>query len=255
MKVWGLIWMPMLLAVALVLGHTPTDAKADYNCSDFGTQSEAQEQLLPGDPYGLDGDSDGEACEELPCPCGTSSSPSEPSHTTPAPPPPYRLDKAAARSAAKHLISRFMRSSPRLDSSSFHGCARRAMRRVDCTFTARGRTGTQRLTCRLKVAVQAVDRHPSARLADKNCTPTSIAILDYDRAKRALRAEAHRVAGKNVAVDVSRVSRLAYWGWAEWTQSGASPGTTESCYVELMAELRPEDKLSVRSENLSCDTR
>ena len=38
----------------------------DYNCSDFSTQAEAQGYLFPGDPYGLDRDNDGIACESLP---------------------------------------------------------------------------------------------------------------------------------------------------------------------------------------------
>jgi hypothetical protein len=38
----------------------------DYDCSDFATQEEAQEYLLPGDPYNLDADNDGIACEDLP---------------------------------------------------------------------------------------------------------------------------------------------------------------------------------------------
>lgn len=38
----------------------------DYDCSDFSSQSEAQSYLLPGDPYRLDGDGDGIACESLP---------------------------------------------------------------------------------------------------------------------------------------------------------------------------------------------
>lgn len=37
-----------------------------YDCSDFDTQEEAQAQLLPGDPYGLDADNDGMACDDLP---------------------------------------------------------------------------------------------------------------------------------------------------------------------------------------------
>ena len=41
----------------------------DYDCSDFANQAEAQRHLLPGDPYHLDGDHDGVACESLPCPC------------------------------------------------------------------------------------------------------------------------------------------------------------------------------------------
>lgn len=42
------------------------EAKDDYNCSDFATQEEAQEWLLPGDPHGLDANDDGVACESLP---------------------------------------------------------------------------------------------------------------------------------------------------------------------------------------------
>ena len=49
----------------------------DLNCSDFGSQEEAQTALGadPSDPNGLDADSDGEACESLP------------SQTTPQPEP------------------------------------------------------------------------------------------------------------------------------------------------------------------------
>ena len=41
----------------------------DRSCSDFSTQSEAQrffEANQPGDPHGLDGNGDGQACESLP---------------------------------------------------------------------------------------------------------------------------------------------------------------------------------------------
>jgi endonuclease YncB( thermonuclease family) len=41
----------------------------DRDCSDFDTQPEAQrffERHQPGDPHGLDGNGDGEACESLP---------------------------------------------------------------------------------------------------------------------------------------------------------------------------------------------
>lgn len=50
----------------------PQGAQAlDYVCSDFAHQAEAQEHLRPGDPYGLDADHDGVACESLPCPCSS----------------------------------------------------------------------------------------------------------------------------------------------------------------------------------------
>jgi hypothetical protein len=47
----------------------PTPAPAatvDYDCADFQYQQDAQAHLLPGDPYRLDGDRDGMACEDLP---------------------------------------------------------------------------------------------------------------------------------------------------------------------------------------------
>ncbi len=34
-----------------------------FDCSDFGSQEEAQEQLVDGDPYGLDEDGNGIACD------------------------------------------------------------------------------------------------------------------------------------------------------------------------------------------------
>jgi micrococcal nuclease len=47
-------------------GEPPPPAGGDYDCSDFATRAQAQRQLLPDDPYRLDSDSDGMACEELP---------------------------------------------------------------------------------------------------------------------------------------------------------------------------------------------
>jgi len=43
-------------------------AATDCNCADFSTQAEAQACLeaFPGDPFNLDGDNDGVACESLP---------------------------------------------------------------------------------------------------------------------------------------------------------------------------------------------
>jgi hypothetical protein len=45
--------------------------KKDYNCSDFATQKQAQKFFEKHggprkDPYNLDGDNDGKACESLP---------------------------------------------------------------------------------------------------------------------------------------------------------------------------------------------
>jgi len=71
-----------LLVVALFA--SPEKAAAlDYDCADFSNQAQAQQYLLPGDPYNLDADPDGIACEALPCPCssgggGGGGAPSEP---------------------------------------------------------------------------------------------------------------------------------------------------------------------------------
>src|SRR5207342_2476011 len=110
--------MKRLLLFALgslgLLTIVPASAAAiDYDCSDFATQEEAQEYLLPGDPYNLDGDNDGVACEDLPRGGGGGG------ESTPNPPPPPKLSKDVARSAAHDAAERFVRRSRRLDSASF----------------------------------------------------------------------------------------------------------------------------------------
>lgn len=81
--------MPIAALAAIVLAAGPTPARAlDYDCADFANQAEAEAYLLPGDPYRLDADHDGIACEDLPCPCasGAPSVPAPPSIPAPAPP-------------------------------------------------------------------------------------------------------------------------------------------------------------------------
>jgi Excalibur calcium-binding domain len=83
---WLGLLLPMLV-VALLAGLAPGSAKAiDYDCANFSNQAEAQQYLLPGDPYNLDGDGDGVACETLPCPCSY----------RPPPPPPVESPPPAA---------------------------------------------------------------------------------------------------------------------------------------------------------------
>ena len=45
---------------------SPVAPVRDYDCTDFQSQEEAQLYLAPGDPYGLDEDDNGLACETLP---------------------------------------------------------------------------------------------------------------------------------------------------------------------------------------------
>jgi hypothetical protein len=44
----------------------PAPSTGDVDCSDFSSSAEAQGYLLPGDPYRLDADNDGQACDSLP---------------------------------------------------------------------------------------------------------------------------------------------------------------------------------------------
>jgi len=46
--------------------ETTASPAGDYSCADSRTQEEAQAYLTPGDPYVLDADGNGLACEELP---------------------------------------------------------------------------------------------------------------------------------------------------------------------------------------------
>lgn len=147
-------------ALAL-LAWAPTGASAlDYDCSDFATQTEAQEYLLPGDPYRLDGDNDGVACEDLP-------------HGPPPPPTPDGkngssppLNKAAARRAAKHKARRFARRHRNLNGVAFNGCGRRSPHRVVCRFTLRG--GLQTI-CRMRIVVRGEGNDAHARIARVRC--------------------------------------------------------------------------------------
>lgn len=74
----------------VVATPAPVATVRDYDCRDFRYQQDAQVHLLAGDPYRLDADHDGIACEELP---------SRPTYTAPAPTgrqPALALDYAEA---------------------------------------------------------------------------------------------------------------------------------------------------------------
>ena len=69
-----------LLALALSVAWSGSDsltsaAGGDRDCADFSNQKKAQEFFNShnpsSDPHGLDGDGDGVACEDNPCPCST----------------------------------------------------------------------------------------------------------------------------------------------------------------------------------------
>lgn len=159
----------LAIGVALLIALVAAQAAParDYDCADFSTQEEAQEYLLPGDPYNLDGDDDGVACEDLPHGASNGGPANEP---PPAPePPPYELSKPVARSLAKSMVREVVNRSASLDSIAFQGCSRLSQVRVDCRLTARGRTATVRTGCHFKVAVGARDRQPVGHFVVHSC--------------------------------------------------------------------------------------
>jgi hypothetical protein len=174
MKSLGFLFCFVLIALGLGAQLPSSAAAADLDCADFANQAEAQEHLLPGDPYRLDGDDDGIACEDNPCPCSSAAGGGgSPPPTPTPPPPPYRLSRSVAEAESRRIASQFVQRSPRVDSLSFGGCYRVASRRVDCALHARGSTSRQHTTCSLKVIVTAPDRHPVARLASSDCRTKS----------------------------------------------------------------------------------
>jgi endonuclease YncB( thermonuclease family) len=111
--------LALIIAVAATaLSPAPAPAR-DTDCGHFATQAAAQDYFIaPGgpaqDPDRLDGDHDGIACESLPCPCSTTSTPSGdgtappvmPTQTpvptsTPAPAPTLSPRPAATRRVAQ----------------------------------------------------------------------------------------------------------------------------------------------------------
>jgi Excalibur calcium-binding domain len=231
----------------------PAAALADLNCSDFASQEEAQENLLPGDPHGLDGDDDGVACEELPSE-GTGGGPDEgvPAAAPPPPPPPPKLDKTAARRAAMRKARKLVRRSSRVDVAALQRCGRRSRYRVVCHFSARGESSTERTNCRFRAVVRGEGGDASARLRGINCRTQLLDVLSPARAKRAMEAAVKELVGAGVTVfALSRSGPRSFTAVAEWTQVSAT-GTQELCSLELTAEQPPEQPIRVRAHNRYC---
>jgi hypothetical protein len=234
-----------VLSALFILAIVPASASAiDYDCSDFATQEEAQEYLLPGDPYGLDADNDEIACEDLPSGGGQETS---------KPPPPPELSKDVAKAAAKHAARAFVSQNDRLDSAAFKGCHRKARQHINCNFLGRGRTSEQRTTCKFRVPVEGLDQNPATRIDHVVCRTEQLAILRYAEAKLAMQESATDAAGKPVQLELERRNRLAFAGWAIWQQTPANSAIRESCELELVAELEGSGTLHVKTRNLHCE--
>ena len=89
------LWAALLTVLA-----APASALVDKDCGDFASQKAAQIFFLknggPGkDPHALDADSDGIACETLPCPCYTKKVLPDGDGSTPAPTGPTQVKQRA----------------------------------------------------------------------------------------------------------------------------------------------------------------
>ncbi len=213
----------------------------DYDCADFETQEEAQEYLLPGDPYGLDGDNDGVACEDLPSGGGGGSA--EP----PPPPEPPKLEKGAAKRAARAKAQHYDSAHAQVSGVEFNGCSRRSKYRVVCRFFTDGRTANFETSCNLRVIVRGEGSSASAKLRPV-CRRER--YLTFARAREAMEPEAERVAEKPVkVVGLQRNSRTTILGEAIWTRKTTE---RERCTVELVASLLNSGTLEVSSRYLEC---
>ena len=70
----------VLVGLSVSALAVPAARAQDRDCSDFGSQREAQDYFIErggpsSDPDLLDGDDDGVACDSLPCPCSSGPSP------------------------------------------------------------------------------------------------------------------------------------------------------------------------------------
>lgn len=251
MRLWLVVGFALMV---LATASSPAQA-GDLDCSDFATQEEAQENLAPGDPDGLDADSDGIACETLPQGGSGGGGSTDGGHSQPNPPepPPYELSKAVARAEAKQLARRFVRRNQLVSSLAFGGCDRVAMRRVGCQFIARGRQPSSRTYCRLRVVVRARDRQPVASLAS-DCETEPTLWMTAAEARAAIRPRAAELAGKPVPiVELERASATAFRGLAEWTQPAVSPpGEIEECFALMEAAYNSAGSIAVSLIESDC---
>lgn len=248
----GLAMLGALLAPSLATAR-------DYDCADFNTQEEAQEYLLPGDPYNLDGDNDGEACEDLPHggSGGGEGGGNGGAGNAPPKPPPYHLSKRVARSISTRIVGNVVRQSTRLQTFSFEGCRRLAERRVDCRFSAHGETEVQRVACRYRVAVGARNRHPFGRLVTHRCRTANLPALSYDQAKQTMQSHLRRFSEQAEISSLKRLSTLEFEGLGSWQMpapqgQGPTAAGYLTCKVELWARLIPSGDVEVESGEASC---
>jgi hypothetical protein len=215
----------------------------DYDCADFATQAEAEEYLLPGDPYNLDGDGDGIACEDNPCPCsysagggGGGGGGNTTTAPAPAPPPkPPKLNKAAARSAALAKARHYNLRNRLISLVSFEGCRRTTRQKIHCTFHGRGQTDRVRSSCEIRVVVTGEGSRAHAKLR-ATCRSERLPYLTFAEAIPAIRTAGEEVARRGVVIVVAeRIDNVEIEATVEWSRTVAK--AKEECEAIFTARL------------------
>jgi Excalibur calcium-binding domain len=257
-------WLGVVLAFVTVIAvgfaaQAPGASahRRDYDCADFANQAEAEEYLLPGDPYNLDADSDGIACEDLSCPCsyspggGGGGGGNTTTAPTPAPPPkPPKLNKAVARSAAVAKSRRYNLRNRLISRVSFQGCRRTSRYKIRCSFYGSGRSQTLSTACNITVIVKGEGSLASTKLRP-SCKSERLLYLTFQRALPAIREGGEELASRGVTlVDSERISPVWIEATAEWMQPAKSG--REVCEARFFARLNHFDELLVGHESPSC---
>lgn len=239
-------WLGVMLvlgtAIAACLAGAPGAAAAqhrDYDCADFATQAEAEEYLLPGDPYNLDGDNDGIACEDNPCPCSYSAGEGNTTPapaTPPAPPPePPKLNKATARSAALAKARHYNLRNRLISLVSFEGCRRTTRQKIHCTFHGRGQTDRVRSSCEIRVVVTGEGSRAHAKLR-ATCRSEQLPYLTFAEAIPAIRTAGEEVARRGVVIVVAeRIDNVEIEATVGWSRTVAK--AKEECEAVFAARL------------------
>jgi Excalibur calcium-binding domain len=264
-------WLGVALAFVTVIAvgfvaHTPGASahRRDYDCDDFANQAEAEEYLLPGDPYNLDADSDGIACEDLPCPCsyspggGGGGGGNTTTAPTPTPPPkPPKLNKALARAAALAKARRYNGRNRLISLLSFQGCARSSRYKIRCSFYGRGRTQTLSTGCNITVIVKGEGSLASTKLRP-SCRSERLLYLTFARAEEAIRSAAEELAaereppaGPTVLLrGAQRLSALEIEANASWALRTT---VAEECEARFIARLNRFDEVLVTDGAVRCE--
>lgn len=247
----------LMLCLSMVMTSSASAHRRDYDCADFATQAEAEEYLLPGDPYNLDADGDGIACEDNPCPCSYTPGGSsgggagEGTTSTPAPPPkPPKLNKAVARSAAWAKARHFNVRNRLIGRVTFQGCSRSSRYKLRCGFRGLGETPSSREKCGITVIVKGEGSHAKAKLRAR-CKSERVLFLTFRRAIPELRAAGEETSHRGVVfVETERISDVEIGAVLEWvlpTKKGS-----EECAARFSARLNSLDEVVIQHGPPSC---